>query len=37
MMWQSKSWNAQEAGFHMFAVIAIVLLLVAQPDAEGQP
>jgi predicted small integral membrane protein len=37
MMWQSKTWNGQEAAFRMFAVLGIVLLLVAQPDAEGQP
>jgi predicted small integral membrane protein len=36
MMWQSKTWNGQEAAFRMFTVIGIVLLLVAQPDAEGQ-
>jgi predicted small integral membrane protein len=37
LMWQSKSWNGQDAAFRMFAVIGIVLLLVAQPDAEDQP
>jgi predicted small integral membrane protein len=37
LMWQSKTWNGQEAAFRMFAVIGIVLLLVAQPEAEGQP
>jgi len=37
LMWQSKMWNGQEAAFRMFTVIGIVLLLVAQPDAEGQP
>jgi predicted small integral membrane protein len=37
LMWQSKTWNGQEAGFRMFTVIGIVLLLVAQPDTEGQP
>ena len=37
LMWQSKVWNGQEAAFRMFAVIGIVLLLVAQPDAEAQP
>ncbi len=36
MMWQSKTWNGQEAAFRMFTVIGIVLLVVAQPDAEGQ-
>ncbi len=37
LMWQSKTWNGQDAAFRMFTVIGIVLLLVAQPDAEGQP
>ena len=34
LMWQSKSWNGQDAAFRMFAVIGIILLLLAQPDAE---
>jgi predicted small integral membrane protein len=37
LMWQSKSWNGQDAAFRMFTVIGIVLLLVALPDAESQP
>jgi predicted small integral membrane protein len=37
LMWQSKTWNGQEAAFRMFTVLGIVLLLVAQPDTEGQP
>lgn len=37
LMWQSKTWNGQEAAFRMFTVVGIVLLLVAQPDTEGQP
>jgi predicted small integral membrane protein len=37
LMWQSKTWNGEEAAFRMFTVIGIVLLLVAQPEAEGQP
>jgi len=37
LMWQSKTWNGQEAAFRNFAVMGIVLLLVAQPDADGQP
>jgi predicted small integral membrane protein len=36
LMWQSKTWNGQDAAFRMFTVIGIVLLLVAQPDTEGQ-
>jgi predicted small integral membrane protein len=37
LMWQSKTWNGQDAAFRMFTVVGIVLLLVAQPDASGQP
>ena len=37
LMWQSKTWNGQDAAFRMFAVIGIVLLLVAQPDIQDQP
>jgi len=37
LMWQSKTWNGQDAAFRMFTVVGVVLLLVAQPDAEGQP
>jgi len=37
LMWQSKSWNGQDAAFRMFAVIGIVLLLVAQPEREEEP
>jgi predicted small integral membrane protein len=37
LMWQSKTWNGQEAAFRNFAVIGIVLLFVALPDAEQQP
>ena len=34
LMWQSKSWNGQAAAFRMFTVVGVVLLLVAQPEAE---
>jgi predicted small integral membrane protein len=37
LMWQSKTWNGQDAAFRMFTVIGIVLLLLAQPETEGQP
>jgi predicted small integral membrane protein len=37
MMWQSKSWNGQDAAFRMFTVVGIVLLIVALPDVDGQP
>jgi predicted small integral membrane protein len=37
LMWQSKTWNGQDAAYRMFTVVGIVLLLVAQPDGEAQP
>jgi predicted small integral membrane protein len=37
LMWQSKSWNGQDAAFRMFAVNGIVLLLVAMKDEEDRP
>jgi len=37
LMWQSKTWNGQEAAFRMFTVVGIVLLLLVQPEAEEQP
>jgi predicted small integral membrane protein len=37
LMWQSKTWNGQEAAFRMFACIGIIFLLVAMPDKDEQP
>jgi predicted small integral membrane protein len=37
LMWQSHTWNGQEPAFRMFAVVGIVLLILMQPDVEGQP
>jgi predicted small integral membrane protein len=37
LMWQSKMWNGQDAAFRTFTVVGILLLLVAQPESEGQP
>ena len=37
LMWQSKTWNGQDAGFRMFTVIGIILLFVVQPETEAQP
>jgi predicted small integral membrane protein len=37
LMWQSKTWNGQEAAFRMFTIIGLVLLLVVLPDSEEQP
>jgi predicted small integral membrane protein len=36
LMWQSKSWNGQEAAFRMFTVIGIVLLVLLQPDSADR-
>jgi predicted small integral membrane protein len=37
LMWQSKTWNGQDAAFRMFVVIGIALLFLAQPDVQEQP
>jgi predicted small integral membrane protein len=37
LMWQSKTWNGQDAAFRMFTVIGVVLLLLVQPDSDTQP
>lgn len=37
LMWQSHTWNGQEAAFRMFTVVGVVLMIVLQPDTEGQP
>jgi predicted small integral membrane protein len=34
LMWQSKSWNGQDVAFRMFAVMGIILLLVAQQETD---
>jgi len=36
LMWQSHTWNGQDAAFRMFAVVGMVLLIVLLPDSEGQ-
>ena len=37
LMWQSRTWNGQEAAFRMFAVVGLVLLIVMQPENDTQP
>lgn len=37
LMWQSKSWNGQEAAFRVFTVIGIILIFLALPDTDQQP
>ena len=34
LMWQSRTWNGQEAAFRMFAVVGIVFLLLAQDEGR---
>ena len=36
LMWQSKTWNGQEAAFRMFAVVGIILIFLVTPDVEEQ-
>lgn len=33
-MWQSKTWNGQEAAFRFIACIGLVLIFLNQPDGE---
>ena len=37
LMWQSHTWNGQEAGFRMFVVVGIILVIVLLPEREEQP
>lgn len=37
LMWQSRTWNGQEAAFRMFTVAGLVLLLLIQPETDAQP
>jgi len=37
LMWQSKTWNGQEAAFRMFTVVGIILLLLVQREEEVEP
>jgi predicted small integral membrane protein len=34
LMWQSKTWNGQEAAFRMFTVVGIILLWLVQSDSD---
>jgi predicted small integral membrane protein len=36
LMWQSKTWNGQEAAGRMFTVIGILLVYVALPENDSQ-
>jgi predicted small integral membrane protein len=37
LMWQSKTWNGQEAASRMFNAVGILLLYTALPDHDAQP
>lgn len=37
LMWQSRTWNGQDAAFRMFVVVGITMLLIVQPEREHQP
>jgi predicted small integral membrane protein len=37
LMWQSRTWNGQEAAFRNFVVVGVVLLLLLQPETDQQP
>ena len=35
LMWQSATWNGQEAAFRLVVILGIVLLYLIQPDREA--
>jgi predicted small integral membrane protein len=35
LMWQSETWNGQEASFRLVVILGIVLLYLVQPDGEA--
>lgn len=35
LMWQSETWNGQEAAFRLVVILGIVLLYLVQPDGEA--
>jgi predicted small integral membrane protein len=37
LMWQSHTWNGQDAAFRIFAIVGIILLVLIQPETESQP
>ena len=37
LMWQSHTWNGQDAAFRMFALAAMILIFLIQPETETQP
>ncbi len=37
LMWQSKTWNGQDAAFRMFTILGITLLYLSAPEFEHDP
>jgi len=37
LMWQSPTWNGQQAAFRMFVVLGLVLLYLSAPETELAP
>lgn len=37
LMWQSRTWDGREQAFRMFAMMGIVLIYLAMPDAGSGP
>ena len=35
LMWQSATWNGQQAAFRMFVVLGLVLLYISMPEQEA--
>jgi len=34
LMWQSKTWNGQDAAFRMFVILGVTLIYLAAPEPE---
>jgi predicted small integral membrane protein len=36
LMWQSKTWNGQDAAFRMFAILGIILIYLVMPEHQDE-
>ncbi len=36
LMWQSHTWNGQDAAFRMFAVVGLIFLILVMPEAAAE-
>jgi predicted small integral membrane protein len=36
LMWQSKTWNGQEVAIRDFTIVALMFLILLQPDTDAQ-